>query len=53
MAEPKYCVYEAVNRALGEAVVGVSAALDAAEIAAQHQRTPPAWMRHWKLEQAS
>jgi hypothetical protein len=42
-----YCVYEAVNQRLGEAVVGVTDSDELAPLKQRHTRLPPVWMCRW------
>jgi transcriptional regulator of nitric oxide reductase len=47
MTPASYLVYEAVNTASREAVVGVSGAADLESVMEEHRRYPPVWVARW------
>lgn len=48
MSEVIYCVYEVVNRAAHEILVGVTRHCALAELMAEHARSTPVWMSRWR-----
>ena len=53
MTPASFLVYEAVNTARRQAVIGVSGASDLDAILDEHRRYPPVWVGRWGREKVT